>query len=44
MRNLVNALEDVLFISVEILRKADPDLDSFKNANTREELRQLEKQ
>ncbi|MBS3794708.1 MAG: molybdenum cofactor guanylyltransferase [Candidatus Thorarchaeota archaeon] len=42
MRNLVNALENVLFISIEILRQADPDLDSFKNANTREELCQLE--
>ncbi|MFO7835628.1 MAG: molybdenum cofactor guanylyltransferase [Candidatus Thorarchaeota archaeon] len=42
MRDLVNALEDVLFVSVEILKQVDPSLDSFKNANTREELLQFE--
>ncbi|MGV9103574.1 MAG: molybdenum cofactor guanylyltransferase [Promethearchaeia archaeon] len=42
MRDLVNALEDVLFVSVEILKQVDPSLDSFKNANTREDLLQFE--
>lgn len=43
MRGLVDALEDVLFVSVEILKQMDPELHSFKNANTREDLLEMEK-
>lgn len=43
MKHLLDVLTNVLGISTEILREFDPDLNSFKNINSEQDLRNLEK-
>ena len=43
MQDLINAMTNVLYVTTEVLRKFDPNLDTFTNINTPEDLRRLEK-
>jgi molybdopterin-guanine dinucleotide biosynthesis protein A len=42
MQDLLDALTNVLYVTTGVLKQFDPDLDSFKNMNTPEDLRQIE--
>ncbi|TFF67219.1 molybdenum cofactor guanylyltransferase [Candidatus Thorarchaeota archaeon] len=43
MKHLLDELRNVLFISTLVLEQFDSELDTFKNINTPEELRELER-
>ena len=42
MQDLLDALTNVLYVSTEILKRYDPNLQSFANINTLDDLRKLE--
>ncbi len=44
MSDMLDALQNVLFVSTEALKQFDPNLDSFVNFNTLRELKSMEKQ
>ncbi|MCK4279793.1 MAG: molybdenum cofactor guanylyltransferase [Candidatus Thorarchaeota archaeon] len=44
MRDLLDALHNVMHISTEVLKMFDPNLDTFVNINTEQELRKLERE
>ncbi|MFX0108349.1 MAG: molybdenum cofactor guanylyltransferase, partial [Candidatus Hodarchaeota archaeon] len=43
MKNLLDSLTSVLYISTIVLKEFDPDLNSFVNINTLKDLKELEK-
>jgi molybdopterin-guanine dinucleotide biosynthesis protein A len=43
MQDLIKAMTNVLYVTTEVLREFDPNLDTFANINTPEDLRSLEK-
>jgi molybdopterin-guanine dinucleotide biosynthesis protein A len=43
MRNLLNRLQNVLYISTETLKQFDSDLTTFTNFNTPNELKEAER-
>jgi molybdopterin-guanine dinucleotide biosynthesis protein A len=43
MRNLLDRLQSVLYVSTEILKQFDPELDTFTNFNTPKDLKAAEK-
>ncbi|TXT54761.1 MAG: hypothetical protein BAJATHORv1_50012 [Candidatus Thorarchaeota archaeon] len=43
MKDLLDGLRNVLYVSTAVLKQFDPDLVSFVNVNTENDLRQLEK-
>ncbi len=44
MSDMLDALQNVLYVSTEALKQFDPNLDSFVNFNTLRELKSMEKQ
>ncbi|MGY5875859.1 MAG: molybdenum cofactor guanylyltransferase [Candidatus Thorarchaeota archaeon] len=44
MRDFLEALSNVLYISTEVLKVHDPELKTFSNINTERDLRELQKQ
>ena len=44
MRDLLEALANVLYISTELLKVHDPELKTFSNINTERDLKELQKQ
>ncbi|MFX0044866.1 MAG: molybdenum cofactor guanylyltransferase [Candidatus Hermodarchaeota archaeon] len=43
MKDLLDSLSNVMYISTVVLREIDPDLHTFSNVNTEPELRNLER-
>ena len=43
MSDMLDALQNVLFVSTETLKQFDPDLNTFMNFNTPEELKTVER-
>jgi molybdopterin-guanine dinucleotide biosynthesis protein A len=43
MRDLLESLSNVMYISTVVLKEIDPDLHTFSNVNTEPELRELER-
>jgi molybdopterin-guanine dinucleotide biosynthesis protein A len=43
MRNLLDRLQSVLYVSTETLKQFDSELNTFKNFNTPKELKTAEK-
>ncbi len=43
MKDMIASLENVLGISTHVLKQFDPDLLTFRNVNTRDDLRELER-
>ncbi len=44
MRDFLEALSNVLYVSTEVLKVHDPELKTFSNINTERDLRELQKQ
>ncbi|MFW9849551.1 MAG: molybdenum cofactor guanylyltransferase [Candidatus Thorarchaeota archaeon] len=44
MQDLLDSLTNVLYVQTEILKMFDPNLETFSNANTPKELKQLEEE
>jgi molybdopterin-guanine dinucleotide biosynthesis protein A len=44
MQDLLDVLHNVLYVSTLVLEEYDPELKSFVNFNTEEELRRLERE
>jgi molybdopterin-guanine dinucleotide biosynthesis protein A len=44
MQDLLDALHNVLYVSTLVLEKYDPELKTFVNFNTEEDLRRLERE
>ncbi|MFQ5831130.1 MAG: molybdenum cofactor guanylyltransferase [Candidatus Thorarchaeota archaeon] len=42
MRNLLDSLSNVMYVSTMVLKEIDPDLQTFTNINTESDLRELE--
>ena len=43
MKDMLDALQNVIFVSTEALKQFDPDLDTFVNFNTQKDLKTAEK-